>query len=261
MTDPDFPSWRECRFRRWGANLLFGKLTPKLGLPTSFLAKLFLKNCMKMKEIGTGRNMCLINLLVKVGSCARKRGCAAKREGALFTFTAYWIIDRTRLVPRRCSHRFFLTFSVIVTTGQERTLTDDRPLTTHTTHVTRTHDTRQVRAQQIVPRRPPRPPTVTERTQLPLIRTAGPCLPATPTPTRTIQGITTAPDNHRQGTFVLIYIHLGFLVFTSPRVKLIFNEIQSLKNIRLTVTLLNGQLHSNVRKYKYDIVIVERLLC
>ena len=34
--------------------------------------------------------MHLINLLVKVGSCARKRGCAVKREGAVFTiFTVY----------------------------------------------------------------------------------------------------------------------------------------------------------------------------
>ena len=34
--------------------------------------------------------MRLINLLVKVVSCARKRGCAIKREGAVFgTFTVF----------------------------------------------------------------------------------------------------------------------------------------------------------------------------
>ena len=61
---------------------------------------------MKMKEIGprggghTSLISCtvqilwlsLINLLVKVSSCARKEGCAVKREGALFTaFTVYGI--------------------------------------------------------------------------------------------------------------------------------------------------------------------------
>ena len=46
--------------------------------------------------------MRLINLLVKVVSCARKRGCAIKREGAVFgTFTVYIIPIADRHVHGR----------------------------------------------------------------------------------------------------------------------------------------------------------------
>ena len=48
--------------------------------------------------------MHLINLLVKVGSCARKRGCAIKREGAVFTtFTVLWFVRPVL----RCSFKSF----------------------------------------------------------------------------------------------------------------------------------------------------------